>query len=211
MADRGIIFSGPMILALLAGRKSCTRRIIKGLGDEIDNVGDGESVVDLATGKVVHMPYAAGDRLYVREAWACHWATDDQAPRDIDPDLWSVRYLADDTIKPAARDGSTALLEQCRKGRPSIFMPRWASRLWLAVDDVRIERLHEITREECVAEGHPEPPWQNFSEDARLDAARDWFVDLWDDLHGKKPGESWADNPWIVRTGFTVHKGNLDV
>ncbi|APZ81792.1 hypothetical protein vBEliSR6L_27 [Erythrobacter phage vB_EliS_R6L] len=181
-----------MVRALLAGRKTQTRRL---------------TTSPLAKA----LP---GDRLWVREAWACHWATDDQAPRDIDPDLWSVRYLADDHISPAARDGSLALLDQCRKGRPSIFMPRWASRLTLTITDVRrTEPVDQISREDAIAEGIYQPNGPGWTHDVD---APDWWNDpvfafrkLWDGLHDR-PGERFTDAPTIVALTFRVALANID-
>lgn len=223
MADRGIIFSSPMILALLDGRKRQTRRLIKGLGDDIDNVCDCESVIDLATGAVVRMPHAEGDRLYVRET--CKAEEIEPSGQD------GVRMLADDAWLPIENSpgcaikwlklftyGSSAKRGE-RRGEivPCIYMPRWASRLWLAVEDVRLERLRDITEDDAVAEG----VMNTRLADGRclwnphlvggypINSARHAYSELWDSLH-HGDGTRWADNPWIVRTAFDVHKGNID-
>jgi hypothetical protein len=221
MADKGIIFSGPMVLALLDGRKRQTRRIIKGLGDDIDNVGDGESVIDLATGNVIRMPWGEGDRLYVRERFR-FWAQSDDCEiayhadgrqfqtgpctGDI-PDASLARYFK---MVDRSKEAGTGV------NYPSIHMPRWASRLWLAVEDVRLERVQDITEADCAAEGARchvcggRFPSEDDCHCFHRYAGRIDFEALWDSLHGHKQGERWADNPWIVRTAFTVHKGNID-
>lgn len=206
MTDRPILFSSAMIRALLAGTKTQTRR--------------------LATSKPTQR-IEIGDRLWAREGWACHWATNDQKPSDIDPDLWTVRYLADNALRPAARDGSLAEIEQCKLGRPSIFMPRWASRLTLTVTDKQIQPLQDISEADARAEGLtalskdggrlfkfgiPDCDrlpgnddngwaWQHWNTDPVRAYAR-----LWDTLHTTE-GERWDDNPDVIALTFTVEQG----
>jgi hypothetical protein len=183
--DHPIIFSGPMVRALLGGRKTQTRRLWASPLRRVE----------------------PGDRLWVREAWACHWATDDQPPRDIDPVVWSVRYEADGHIRASsAPDGSKALDNQFKRIRPSIHMPRWASRLTLVVTEVRFQWLQAMIREDCSAEGHPratDVATAAYPEEVHLDAARDWYMDLWDSLHPKQP---WSTNPRVVALTFTVER-----
>jgi hypothetical protein len=233
MRDIPIIFSAPMVLALLAGRKTQTRRLAFGPWKDCE---DQPSEIqedwecrgrDLrikggaVTGWRMPSPWQRvrpGDRLWVREGWAAHWANDDLPPVQIDPAAWSVRYLADDTIRPA-RDGSLALADQCRKGRPSIHMPRWASRLTLTVTEVRAQRLQDISEADAWAEGcKPGPPNDagGFfpAEEPHpkcglvgWDSAQDWFADLWQKLHGP---DAWAANPAVVALTFTVEQRNID-
>jgi hypothetical protein len=115
----------------------------------------------------------------VREAWRASSAHDDLAPSQI-PVGDSVEYLADPERIVTG------------KGRPSIFLPRWASRITLEITGVRVERLQHITAEDCRAEGHPQRP--EFSQEAQDDAARDWYMDLWISLNWKA---SWDANPWV--------------
>lgn len=217
MTTKGIIFSAPMVRALLDGRKTQTRRLIKPqpVTFEINNAGEhcevglihveGEPKPCIFTGRVLTAqtsPYAPGDRLYVRESilqslsgftlpcgeWESYWTRE------------KVEYAADgakERFLHPERYGSPYL-----KKRPSIHMPRWASRLWLEVTDVRVQRVQEISGEDAVAEGVR----------ARLPdngIAQQEFQDLWNSLH-TKPGETWADNPWIVAVSFDVHHGNID-
>jgi len=226
MADKGIIFSAPMVRALLDGRKTQTRRLLKPRPDWLDEVKHTRYTSGALhlhwpvgsfgqqCGMPAQTPYAPGDRLYVREAWACHWATDNQPPRDIDPYVWTVRYLADDTLRPATKDGSVATPDQCRKGRPSIFMPRWASRLTLLVSDVRVERVASISSADAEAEGVERHDiargWRNYRQPKCFVGAPETSCEtLWDSLHDK-PGERWADNPWVVAVTFAVVRENID-
>jgi hypothetical protein len=218
MADRPILFSAPMVQALIAGRKTQTRRVAKPkwrdganpdfTGWRSERVGgrSWQIIGGMGVGANVAAPCAPGDRLWVKEAWAVHWANDDLPPRDIDPAIWSVRYFADDTIRPDARDGQTGQLDQFKRKRSSLFMPRWASRLTLTVTDVRVQRLQDISAYDVEAEGACElavtPPNDDDTREAQA-----IFRNLWNSLHGP---DAWDANPWVVAISFTVQRGNID-
>lgn len=186
--DRGIIFSPAMVRAILAGQKTQTRR--------------------LASSPLAKA--LPGDRLWVRETCGWHWANDDLKPTAINPDDWSIYYPADDQMTPAKRDGSVATRDQIKRLRPSIHMPRWASRITLAVTDVRFEPVNQISKEDCYAEGieRPTGPFMG-SEVCAIDNARGAFRNLWDSLHDK-PGERFAEGPAIVALTFAATLANID-
>lgn len=198
MTDRPILFSAPMIRALLDGRKTQTRR--------------------LATSTPMQR-VQPGDRLWVREAWACHWATDDQKPSEIDPILWSVRYFADNHIRAAADtrspQGSLARLDQCKKQRPGMFMPRWASRLTLTMSKTVTQPLQSITEADARAEGIERvqmyPGSSHYQDHEARTFAFPQFAcaSLWNSLH-PKPGERWEDNPDVIALTFKVEQRNVD-
>jgi hypothetical protein len=214
MVVRPIIFSAPMVRALLEGRKTQTRRAWKaqppddwrpfGYGEVHGTDRDGEYDPDKVIGWGPHdddgiayrAPYAPGDLLYVREAWG-HDAPDlDACRRGIESDgpSFGPYYMA---------DGNWADNHTIRR-RPSIHMPRWASRLTLAVTDVRVQRLQKISEEDAADEGvNPVliPP------DGGSCPCVEGFRELWGTLHG--PG-AWAMNPWVVAVTFDVHKANVD-
>jgi hypothetical protein len=204
MADRPIIFSAPMVRALLDGSKTQTRRLLNPQpktflvdGAECDVAAvhvDGELLPRVATGKVLtgqKLAYAKGDRLYVREAFF---------PRPCLPERAAVpRYRADE-------DRS----EWRGLWRPSIHMPRWASRLTLTVDDVRVERLQAISEVDARAEGAPKLSWDGEGHWFQDDAAgtfRCGFAGLWQHLHDT---QSWDANPFVVALTFRVERGNID-
>lgn len=155
-----------------------------------------------------------GDRLYVREAWHV---------RGVYSDVVEVGYRASVTrghaeyfkqipVKLAVR-GKGKWPEYPSYG-PSIHMPRWASRLYLTVDDVRVQRLQDIGSNDAEAEGVERHAlargWKNYREDRCFVAAPETsFETLWDSLHDK-PGTRWEDNPWLYALTFTVHHGNID-
>jgi hypothetical protein len=165
MTDRPILFSAPMIQALLAGRKHQTRRLIKiepkGKIVEFVKVGtdvkSGRSIYEMkdSSGKHVSIkagkhfveyqympPFAVSDRLWVRETWAPL-----SALKHNDPGTQALIdggfYRADDSSHD----------DEIDQWRPSMFMPRWASRLTLIVEDIRVERLQDIAEEDAIAEG----------------------------------------------------------
>lgn len=182
MADRPILFSAPMVRALLAGRKSQTRRAIKGVPSR-DHYG-----------RDIRCPYGAlGDRLWVREGFS-----GPHSLRNVRPGLWDVVAVPPPMIWYWA-DGEPTNGDWT-KPKPAIHMPRWASRITLEVTEVRVERLQDLTYEDVKAEGWPGPvEWISDDPAVHRDAARDWYSDLWDDLHGPR---AWASNPWVWAVSF---------
>lgn len=197
--ERPIIFSGPMVQAILEGRKSQTRRVVKPQpnsgpqGRMVDLGGGGWGLLDGDLSGEWGCPYGQpGDRLWVREA---HAIVPANAYRWSEGVVQTVNPL--DTYYAAIyREGfdrSTGGLGW----RPSIHMPRWASRLTLRVTEIRVQRVQEIGEEDALAEGFPETP-------ADLEpiqgipwlSAREWFRGLWDDINAK-PGRTWEDSPWV--------------
>lgn len=213
MTDRPIIFSAPMVRALLDGRKTQTRRIIKPQPDHVfENLVTGslESMDHIigvnANGheqrKSIHLPIAKLDRLWVREHWKACAQMDGVPPRNLSRGE-PVLYLADGTIRE--QGGMTLKPGRHRQG---MHMPRWASRITLPVTNVRVQRLQEITSDDALAEGvHPDE--QNWEPDGFYsgDMPTNLFGMLWESIHG--PG-SWDQNPWVAAYTVTVEKRNID-
>lgn len=182
MSDKPIIFSAPMVRALLDGRKTQTRRILKPPYGTLEFQANG-------TWKPICTKFFPGDRLWVREACAT-WVGE----------LKDAAYRADETdaewenLRHDARLGFWKI-------RPSIHMPRWASRLTLIVTDVRVQRLQDISRGDAMEEGCP------FANMADGPDPRDWFTTLWNSIHGPK---AWGANPWVCAISFTVTPQNID-
>lgn len=195
MTDKGIIFSAPMVRALLAGTKTQTRRLLTLRGHrQFSEFGPsdtpgydwhfrrGDGCWCDHTGENLPLPYAPGDRLYVRESiFGGH------------PGCANVVYRADQIHRMVALTWT-----------PSIHMPRRVSRLWLAVDEVRVQRLQDISAVDCIDEGIDDRATAHFACPIKTYAA------LWDSLHGGESDQAWAANPWIVAVSFTVHRGNID-
>jgi hypothetical protein len=146
--ERPILFSGPMVRAIREGRKTQTRRIIKGLLS-VGAVFSPREMVEkpgtwLYNGRVFPCPYGKpGDRLWVRETWAVVPCVSDDGPKHkAKGDGTGATWRADWSGNPSGF-----------KWKPSIFMPRWASRITLEITGVRAERLQDITESDAMAEG----------------------------------------------------------
>jgi hypothetical protein len=196
-----------MIRALIDGRKSQTRRVLKPQPDYVfrsvvDGSVDsmqriiGKTVTGAEIRVTVSFPYTPGDRIYVREAFAISGIGWGKKPADAKGG--KVHYRADPDHGWHDYWGSW---------RPSIHMPRWASRLTLIVTDVRVQRLQDISEADAVAEGVTpinetnELRWEHYSPHGVS------FRDLWSSLHGP---DAWAANPWVVALTFDVHRCNID-
>ena len=187
MADRPILFSGPMVRSLLDGRKTQTRRVLKvrrGLHPPCaDDTAD--VLLPLAA-------YRVGDRLWVRETWENSIGSPDE-----------VSYRA-----TAVDDGWRPEEVGEHKWRPSIFMPRWASRLTLTVTRVRVQRLQDISPADAIAEGIAPTATIHTIDCDTPNPCYD-YRSLWDSLNAKR-GFGWETNPWVVALTFTVARQNID-
>lgn len=255
MKTKPILFSTPMIQALLDGRKTMTRRIVKpeSINEAIEWCGGGcdEEPATIDTfqlhwgvshddGKAVKAQWLVssseyqeegvvpigegygnvGDLIYVREGFRCNgWATD----------VATIFYKAckhksyTEMCEQYPVEGKKPLLVT-PTWKPSIHMPRWASRLTLEITDVRIERLNDISNPDSLAEGiiteqfRPDDGFPvcdgylapgnktNLAVPYRTDASIA-FRDLWQSINGE---DSWEANPWVWVVEFKVHKMNVD-
>lgn len=188
MKDHPILFSAEMVRAILDDRKTQTRRVVK--GQALDWLQPGMFIPEyVASPGNFLSPYGfAGDRLWVREAWAAHPSLNHKKPSEI-PDNRVVHFRADQAVN-----------ETHYMWRPSIFMPRWASRITLEVVNVRIERLQEISEADAIAEGielHSADYVVSFEATQHLqkgNLAIDRYARLWDEINGKG---AWNLNPWV--------------
>ena len=195
MNIKPILFNTEMVRAILEGRKTVTRRVIKPQprqGEEKPHrLHSGCWFFEIpsrrfpCTPDVSVGPYwppcQPGDILYVRETWAHPSAA--EIANGADPEMYL--YKADD-LQPAA----------CDKWWPSIHMPKEAARIFLRVTDVRVERLQDITGDECPSEG---VPLYSGPVGGREACYRFCFADIWDDTI--KPSDlddyGWSANPWV--------------
>ena len=211
MADRPIIFSAPMVRALLDGRKTQTRRVLgnSGPGRGRSNIfsaqiGWSDSYVldpGNANWRERDTPDAPGDRLWVRECWRTASAYDDLSPSQMGGEE-PIRYEADQTWQTWGwgRPHSTG------RHRAARHMPRWASRLALLVTDVRVQRLQEISEDDARAEGFGSLITTVDKLGPSI-TARDGFREIWNSIHGP---DAWDANPWVAAISFTVHRCNID-
>jgi hypothetical protein len=170
--ERPILFSGQMVRAILEGTKTQTRRVVT-----LKHFG-GKMLCDAALRNVSVSPYGAiGDRLWVRETFCDTGCKRAVYRASTDPANW-----------------------KWRKWTPSIFMPRWASRITLEITGVRVERLRDITDKEAWAEGYA-PYWRERSKDENCGypAAIGWYAALWDSINAAR-GFTWSSNPpvWVI-------------
>jgi hypothetical protein len=232
MTDLPIIFSAPMVLALLAGRKTQTRRLawkntvwapdlaserledFELRGWECRKANDGWEVRKPSPWQKVQ----PGDRLYVREAWRVGRKYDATPPRSLPPRRMSVIFQAGGSMGNADNGKfepdfawpypniNTACGSWIGKERRSFHMPRWASRLTLIVEAVKVENLKEISHDDAVAEGcyriEPCPEYPHGKTWGRLG-----FAQLWDSLHGVGAFDA---SPEVVALTFRVVKENID-
>ena len=160
---RPILFNGDMVRSILAGQKTQTRRIPSKTQQH-----------------ALFCPYGhPGDRLWVRERWAADMSFDDLPPRMLPPRGMPIYYHA------------TA---QCMdyKWRPSIHMPRWASRITLEITDVHVERVQDIHEEDAIAEGIDPRKLSYLSGERAVTK----FSVLWNSLYAAD-GFGWDVNPWV--------------
>lgn len=261
--ERPILFSGPMVRALLDGRKTQTRRVVKKAPHEEQdwsavmvhgeacfvqraNVGTPNETCHFMYGEEgdrpsIRCPYGVpGERLWVRETWqVARESLDWETGSEYDVFSWDDFYgPAQDWLRGDARGGIKSRVFYAADGedrnpsafygaiglkgkvlerpaipwRPSIHMPRWASRLTLEITKVRVERLQDISETDAIAEGPGfvgkvtgevcesvashrlgrGPRWKN---------ARDWYADLWEEINGPT---AWQDNPWVWALSFRV-------
>jgi hypothetical protein len=210
--ERPILMSGAMVRALLDGSKTQTRRVVKPQPPaEAKDVFtfhhpdprthfygfDGEALMDWAQ----PCPYGeAGDRLYVRETWQ-----HSNHPCGPYEDDCIVFYRADYLDDPLGADLERSKDGIRREWRPSIHMPRGASRITLEVTGVRVERLQEISHDDALAEGvanfastlndEPHPSGESPEQASRrLKWPQRQFLALWESING---ADSWTANPWV--------------
>lgn len=211
--ERPILFSGPMVRAILDGTKTQTRRLVKPRGGwTIDERDDGTlwPMDPTWSSGDAHDPWwpcpfgEPGDRLWVRETHAvlCRLA-DPVCPCEAPPPApganHCVEYRADtEAARPGGWDAAPDDAEAA-KWKPSIHMPRWASRITLEVTGVRVERLQDITEKDAREEGVAPAPFCKAGRATGLEHV-EAFEDLWDTINGKRA--TWASNPWVWVVGF---------
>jgi len=182
--ERPILFSGPMVRAILEGRKTQTRRVVKPPSPYAD--GD-DITVAWACGDV-KCPYGKpGDPLWVREG-----LRGDGQPGDRR--IGIMRYAADGEM--VLTYNQDHLWGYKRPTLSAIYMPRWASRILLEVTDVRVERLQEISWNDAKSEGVITRDGPLYADEpVTAYVPQDQYRILWDSINGKK--HPWSSNPWV--------------
>ncbi len=218
MSDKPILFSGEMVRALLDGRKTQTRRIVKLLPQKHD--GSNGYMFEDHDGKVwrMHCPYGQhGDLLWARETFVLEntheyhgdhkLPTDGRPVQHNDHPEWAhsliPHYRATEPEPHIVSEEQDADDDKTR-WTPSIYMKRWASRLTLEITDVRVERLQDISEVDAKAEGVMS---EALSDDQIECGPQGLFEILWRQINGHP---AWDSNPWVWVLTFKVHRVNVD-
>ena len=210
MKERGILFSAPMVRALLAGTKTQTRRAIKRQPLEWTNP-EGLKVYGWASDPylptmeefIKRCPYGQpGDRLYAKENAKLRAMGGDKA--DGTWTWFDLAYQANGAVIEYQHEAVKGLKNPYHtpdKTVPSIHMPRWASRITLELTDIRVQRLQDISEEDAMAEGVETFMGDCLVRDQRLFKAQLQFAALWDTINLKR-GHGWDTNPWCWALTF---------
>lgn len=224
MKERGMIFNGEMVRAILDGRKTQTRRPVKLPHidrDAMCELSGNELAGELLAGNYRNSPHGKpGDRMWVRETWGVvsHELDEDGRIQPWTPDRPATAihempfgngYYSGHAIYAADGEFTWGDDDGYEDGRscwkPSIHMPRAACRILLEVTDVRVERLNSISQEDAQAEGMELTGWRPTYSDpdsgGEVWTPYDNFAQLWESIYGE---ESWQANPWVWVIEFKV-------
>lgn len=263
---RPILFSGPMVRALIESRKTQTRRVLKPQPPEWATFCQQPEMFNAehrwvpsglwrwsepeqfpprtlqqwpldANGEHYWLrpPFTVGERRWVKETWRTSVCVDGKKPTELEVPGggygWPVWYEADGGAVTwrGSKDGGPGFVNP-GKLRPSIFMPRWASRLTLIVESIKIERLQDISEDDAEAEGCQFDLWDQALAVRDYSSPDGWFCcwpllegepgyvpveriwresyrTLWNSIHGPK---AWDANPWVTAVTFRVVAQNID-
>ncbi|MHB2060267.1 hypothetical protein [Pseudomonas monsensis] len=190
--ERPILFSAPMVRAILDGRKTVTRRPVKvqpRSRADIGSYGKGQPFIRNpdVTKRNTECPFGKpGERLWVRETCLINDYRETNVPEEERAET-EIVYRADPL---PCWEGEESEI----RWRPSIHMPRWACRILLEITDVRVERLQDISRADIRAEGLQCPP--ELASDDVSPNYRDWYPAAWKELWNSTGGD-WDANPWV--------------
>ena len=216
--ERPILFSAPMVRAILEGRKTVTRRAVNpqpaltdgsGFSWKGHLFGRGSDDRENSRNFSKHCcPYGKpGDRLWVRETWYCNHFEVQKGPYLQPADMVDLDQAREDGDLVYAADGLTPYEQEQPTWKPSIHTPRWVSRILLEITDVRVERLQDISEAQAMAEGivgvafRPDDGWPICTgymvgpDDGKTGlqtTAAKAFAGLWDSVGG-----DWNANPWV--------------
>lgn len=228
--ERPIIFSGEMVKAILDGKKTMTRHLVKFKDFTTDSITplhielvDGKyCLFNERNGWLIGYPKCKfgeiGDRLWVRETWIQGYDDPLIESEGDDENAVSIIYKADGkeeyrscSAETAENWGDFSADSEMVGFKSPIHMPRWASRILLEITDIRIERLNDISDEDAVKEGlrilpasgrYVVSPGDQYFGSASHDAV-EVFSWLWDSINAKK-GYPWSSNPWVWVVEFKV-------
>lgn len=216
MSEKPILFNTAMVQAILSGDKTCTRRVIKDVsglnyigyvecstnkkdeGKVCFGVGSFEDITNLEIEKYIRPPYHIGDILYVRETWKKYQKRVGSGNNCCVAGFYGYKADEDNPNNPSEFYEA--------KWKPSIHMPKEAARIFLRVTDVRVERLQDITDEECYKEGIGDTDFYNQAEHTQIagiglsdSLERAAFALLWNSTLSRRDWFTvgWNNNPWV--------------
>lgn len=204
MAIKPILFNTEMVRAILDGRKSCTRRLVKHGVESVLNSPYHKAHPELEDKQIIsklcNPPYQLGDIIYIRETWA--WCPCWDCGLDVEET--GCGHEQEQKYNGEKKEhGCFIYRASCADNEypsvdtwhPSIRMPKGAARIWLRVTDVRVERLQDIDGKGCVKEGIEEEPLKYVGDEF----VKGMFHDLWDSTIKKSDLDrySWDANPWV--------------
>lgn len=236
MAELPILFGGPMVKAILEGRKTQTRRVIKPQPPVVEHeqffpsIGIWLCKAEGHDEKMLKCPYGIpGDRLWVRETFTTFrkdTEAEGAAKLEAAKKIASIEDLERWSNMPSGGGGQSVLYKadfgewadnpesDLGPWKPSIHMPRWASRILLEIVSIRVERVQDITSEDALAEGIEDVggqascnPYRNYLKgepgemNMHCSAPTRSFQTLWDSINAKR-GFGWDANPWVYRIEF---------
>lgn len=225
MNEQPILFNGAMVRAILDGQKTVTRRV-RGLDElnlnmpdiyRLENIGQKSGSAEFSHGENyeyrfnVRCPFGeVGDHLWVRESFQVSKKYDAIPPREIPYARGVSTYYAaggsrakDDTGGTYVNEDNVCVPDWVGKMRPSIHMPRLASRIMLEITSISVERLQDIRDEQVMVEGVHKQPTTGWYSVPGIDGAgttpRSAFANLWNSTGG-----DWDANPWVWAVEFKV-------
>lgn len=235
MAEKGILFNTEMVRAILEGRKTVTRRIVKPRYRDgeagfrlVKNKTDGTRYVEytdkdgVGAGKILKPPYQLGDTLYVRETFTIYQTVnyvhlyDGRAFSEVQDGRYAYKADGYENIEDLRDD--IRLMSDCsleaveiwdNRWHPSVHMPKEAARIWLRVTDVRAERLQEMSNDDAIAEGIEPSCYQDeYGNILCATAPCSDFAALWDSTINEKdlPRYGWNANPWVWVIEFELER-----
>ena len=225
MKEKPILFSTEMVKAILAGKKTMTRRVIKPQPKEqlkcvIQHETKGrscwmeENADQLSKDFKFHKYYEVGDILWVRETWAIHDLM--LKPKKLNPndEAWFYKRKFSPEMVPHVVYAADYPVGSWKGAwRSPRYMPRTAARLFLKVKDIRVERLQDITEEDTKAEGVLWNRARKLNELEKsnniIDNAKALFMHLWGSINSKR-GYGWDLNPWVWVVEFERVEGKID-
>lgn len=205
MAIKPVLFNTEMVRAILNGRKTCTRRLIRD-ADKILNSPFKQSRPDIIDEHIIsklgRRPYCKGDILYIREAFAWQPCWD----CGMDDEQEGCEHKAERRLHDEKKEhGCYMYRASCEDNEypsadtwhPSIHMPKEAARIWLRVTNVRVERLQEISTESALAEGADKYIHTNGELDENMTITS--FIGIWNSTIKKSDLDSygWDASPWV--------------